>query len=36
MVEATEPTPSAYVKNVRAAKIDFSGGTALGGIVFKF
>ncbi len=32
----TAPVESASTKNVREAKIDFSGGTALGGIIFRF
>jgi opacity protein-like surface antigen len=36
LVQETAPIPDAYTRSVREAKIDFSGGTALGGIVFKF
>jgi hypothetical protein len=35
-VVPTAPTPSSSTRNVREAKVDFSGGTALGGIVIKF
>jgi hypothetical protein len=35
-IDSTMPTPDATTRNVRQAKIDFSGGTLLGGIVFKF
>ncbi|MCJ7612842.1 MAG: outer membrane beta-barrel protein [Candidatus Aminicenantes bacterium] len=36
LVQATAPTPDPWVRNIREAKIDFSGGTVLGGIVFRF
>jgi len=36
LVQDTAPTASTWTRNIREAKIDFSGGTALGGIVFRF
>ncbi|MDD8027899.1 MAG: outer membrane beta-barrel protein [Acidobacteriota bacterium] len=36
LVQDAVPVADSSTKNIREAKIDFSGGTALGGIVFRF
>ncbi len=36
MVSDTEPTPSAYERNIREATVDFSGVGVVGGLVIRF